>query len=74
MDKTDSGTSFGAALLQNAVSKLNVETVRFLVNSGVFLGIDVYVPPVYEDDAEQMAKLDTMKYLLAKVGQGQLQE
>lgn len=66
--------SLGSVMLGSAVSKLNVETVRFLVNNKVQLSTKVSTFQVYEDDEETMKRLLIVRELLGKAGQGAVKE
>jgi len=66
--------SLGSVMLGLAVSKLNVETVRFLINNKVQLATEVSTFQVYEDDDETMKRLLIVRELLGKGGQGAVKE
>lgn len=66
--------TLGSAMLERAVEKLNVETVRFLVGNGIQLVAEASTIQVYDDDEEMMKRLDTIKTLLARGGQGEFKE
>lgn len=66
--------SLGSIMLASAVSELNVETVRFLVNNGVQLVGEASTFQVYEDDPMTMQRLSTVRKLLKRGGQGAVRE
>ena len=70
----DEEQTLGSAMLALAVSKLNIETVRFLVNNGVQLSKEASTFQVYEDDDNTMKRLLIVRELLGKGGQGAVRE
>lgn len=73
-DGSSQGAIFGSVLLALAAGKLDVDAVRFLTENGSKLAQEASTFQVYEDDEDAMSRLDTVRELLARGGQGEYKE